>query len=161
MTQNVIFSFPTIKQLAAHFSVLAVQGNAVDVVDAASAKDAIIKMIEKYSAGLGNVVAVPNDRSAASTVVLLTGSTGGLGSHLLELLLRDDGVQKVYAFNRPAKTSATIFERHQNTFADRGLDITLLRSEKLVFVESETALPKLGLKDSLFEEVTYLFRIQS
>jgi hypothetical protein len=161
VTQNVIFSFPTIKQLAAHLSVLVVQGNAVDVVDAASAKDAIIKMIERYSAGLGNVVAVPNDRSAASTVVLLTGSTGGLGSHLLELLLRDDGVQKVYAFNRPPKTSATIFERHQNTFADRGLDTALLRSEKLVFVESDTALPKLGLKDSLFEEVTYLFRIQS
>lgn len=159
VTQDFVFSFPTIKQLATHIAVLVLHGNAVDVAGIASAKDAINKMIDKYSVGLGDLV-VSNVQSSAGAVVLLTGSTGGLGSHLLESLLSNADVRKVYAYNRPSKTSASILDRQKGAFVDRGLDSALLCLEKLVFVEGDSALPKLGLQDSLFEEVTYLLQIK-
>ena len=159
VTQDIVFSFPTIKQLATHIAVLVLHGNAVDVAGIASTKDAINKMIDKYSVGLGDLV-VSNVQSSAGAVVLLTGSTGGLGSHLLESLLSNTDVRKVYAYNRPSKTSASIFDRQKDAFVDRGLDSALLCLEKLVFVEGDSALPKLGLQDSLFEEVTCLLQIK-
>jgi thioester reductase-like protein len=152
VTQNIVFSFPTIKQLAAHISVLVLHGGAVDVASAASAKDAINEMIDKYSAGLGDLVP-SSGQSAAGAVVLLTGSTGGLGSHLLESLLSNTAVRKVYAYNRSSKASMTMLERQKDAFEDRGLDSALLYSEKLVFVEGDSALPTLGLEPSLFEEI--------
>jgi hypothetical protein len=162
VNQNIVFSFPTIKQLAAHIVTLVLHGSTVDVASAAaSAKDAINKMIEKYSVGLGDLV-VPSGggQSTAGAVVLLTGSTGGLGSHLLESLLSSTDVRKVYAYNRVSRASANILERQKDAFEDRGLDDSLLCSEKLVLVEGDSALPKLGLEDSLFEEVTYMLLIR-
>jgi hypothetical protein len=158
VTQDLVFSFPTIKQLTAHIAFLVLHGNAVDVAGIASAKDAINKMIDKHSVGLGDLV-VSNVQSAGGAVVLLTGSTGGLGSHLLESLLSNADVRKVYAYNRSSKTSASIFDRQKDAFVDRGLDSALLCLKKLVFVEGNSALPKLGLQDSLFEEVTYLLLV--
>jgi hypothetical protein len=163
VTQDLVFAFPTIKQLATHIAVLVLHGNAVSVASVTAAKpaaDVIIKMIDKYSVGLGDLV-VSNVQSAAGAVVLLTGSTGGLGSHLLESLLSNADVRKVYAYNRSSKTSASIFDRQKDAFVDRGLDSALLCSEKLVFMEGNGALPKLGLQDSLFEEVTYLLLVKS
>lgn len=159
VTQNIVFSFPTIKQLAAHIADLVLHRGAADVASAPSAKDAINKMIEKYSVGLGDFVP-SSDQPTAGAVVLLTGSTGGLGSQLLEPLLRNPGVRKVYAYNRPSKPPATVLERQKDAFEDRGLDGALLHSEKLVFVEGNSALPKLGLEDNLFEEVTYILLIR-
>jgi len=126
----------------------------VDVVSAASAKDAIDKMIEKYSAGLGDLV--PSSGQSAAGAVLPTGSTSGLGSFLLQSLLRNAGVRKVYVYNRSSKASATVLERQKYVFEDRGLDGALMCSEKLVFVEGNSALPKLGLEDTLFEEAGLL-----
>jgi hypothetical protein len=74
--------------------------------------------------------------------------------------LSNADVRKVYAYNRSSKTSASIFDRQKDAFVDRGFDSALLGLEKLVFVEGNSALPKLGLQDSLFEEVTYLLLVK-
>ena len=152
VTQELVFSFPTIKQLATHIAALVLHGNVANVPDIASAKDAINKMIDKYSVGLGAQLVVSKIQSTADVVVLLTGSTGSLGSYLLESLLSNADVRKIYAYNRSSRTSAS-FDRQKDAFVDRGLDSALLCLEKLVFVEGDCALPKLGLQDGLFEEV--------
>ena len=52
--------------------------------------------------------------------VVLTGSTGSLGMHLLEALLNDPKVGKIYCLNR----SQDAQERHEANFRSRGLDRT-------------------------------------
>jgi len=47
----------------------------------------------------------------------------------------------------------TIDQRQRATFEDRGLDTALLASEKLVYVEGDTAQEKLGLHVQLYEEL--------
>lgn len=117
-------------------------------------------MIKKYSVGLGQPIAANGSIDGDTThesVVFLSGSTGGLGSHLLESLLKDSGVQKVYAYNRPSRGTVKVSERQKETFDDRGLDTSLLASDKLIFVEGDSALDHLGLEAKLYDEVSYIF----
>jgi len=111
-------------------------------------------MIEKYSIGLDGPVdgVLPSSQSIEPAVVLLTGSTGGLGSFLLSELLRSSAVQRVFAFNR-SSSSKSIAERQKAAFKDRGLELDLLDSDKVVYVEADASLEKCGLSSAQYEEV--------
>lgn len=151
ISQNFIFSHPTINQLASQICDL-ISGEEYGV-GAHSAAAAIESMIERYSEGLGDHVAVSR-AALTDVVVLVTGSTGGLGSFFLESLLKDPRVKKVYTYNRPGKSSATIHTRQRDAFTDKGFDLDLLTSPKLAFLEGDSALPQLGLSDIVYAEVS-------
>lgn len=84
-----------------------------------------------------------------SHVVLLTGSTGGLGSYLLASLLSHEDVVAVYAFNRPSSKSM-IQHRQRAAFEDRGLDTAHLDSAKLIYIEGDMTRPNLSLDDQTY-----------
>lgn len=152
---NIIFESPTIKLLSARITTI-VNGNGtgrgINFVE--QNKQAVNAMIEKYSLGLNGPVngVLPNSRVIEPAVVLLTGSTGGLGSFLLLELLKSHAVQRVYAFNRPS-SSKSIAGRQELAFKERGLQIELLDSNKLVYVEADASLEKCGLSSAQYEEV--------
>ena len=85
-------------------------------------------------------------------VYLLTGTTGCLGSNMVAQLLEASATARVYAFNRPSKTT-TLRARHLSSFKQRGLDTGLLSSEKLVFVEGDLSAPGFALDHKLYGEV--------
>ncbi|KAJ7612097.1 putative aminoadipate reductase [Roridomyces roridus] len=87
----------------------------------------------------------------ATAVVLLTGSTGSLGSQILASLLSDERIGKIWALNRPA--GRTLRERHVDTFRERGLDLGLLEKEKLRMVEGTLHEEKLGVESGVYEEI--------
>lgn len=89
-------------------------------------------------------------------VVLLTGSTGGLGSQLLAQLIELPNVSRIYALNRPGKKSS--YDRHIDVFIDRGNNTELLKSSKIVFAEGDTSIQGFALSSSLFEEVSQCYR---
>ncbi|KAI9573098.1 putative non-ribosomal peptide synthetase [Boletus coccyginus] len=121
-------SDPEIKKAAAHIPLDLLTAHIAALVSDSGAgqgdfieqhKKAINTMISKYS-------------SVKPALVLLTGPTGGLGSFLLSELLRSSAVLRVFAFNRPS-SSKLIMERQKAAFRDRGLELNLLDSDKLVF----------------------------
>lgn len=152
ISQDIVYKHPTIQLLAAHLAELIAPSGNGSVVDP---KAAIEEMIEKYSVGLDGQLlgATSTTRPLAASVVLLTGSTGNLGSPLLASLLQDPRVQRVYAFNRAPSGVQSMFERHIGKFTDWGLDVTLLKSDKVFFVSGDTALPNLGIDSTLYDEV--------
>jgi len=157
--QNIIFSNPSIRQLARSVinAVLQQNTSTVDV------KADIENTIERYSVGLANSVAEANTTSVnwpsqRDHVVILTGSTGGLGSYLLADLLQREDVSVVYAFNRPSK-GATMQQRQEDSFEDRGLDITVLQSARLVYVETDTSSENLGLDKEFYEKVCVIYSV--
>lgn len=119
-----------------------------------TAKVAIERMIEKYGTKQEHLAPTSTKSSTTGVVVLLTGSTGSLGSFLLESLLKDTSVNKVYAYNRPSRGGVRILDRQTEAFEDRGLDAALLSSEKLVLVEGDSALEHLGLGPDVYEQVS-------
>lgn len=111
-------------------------------------------MIEKYATQQEHLAPTSTDSSTTGVVALLTGSTGSLGSFLLESLLKDTSVSKVYAYNRPSRGGVRILDRQTEAFEDRMLDTALLSSERLVFVEGDSALEHLGLEPDVYEQVS-------
>ncbi|KII90242.1 hypothetical protein PLICRDRAFT_40443 [Plicaturopsis crispa FD-325 SS-3] len=150
VTQNIVFANPTIKQLAEHLASLVAYPGSGDGVVASEGATRIEKMIEKYSVGLGG----PQLKGPADPepVVLLTGSTGSLGSHLLQMLLVDHKVKRVYTFNRRA-SGKSLAQRQTEAFADKGFDLGLLKLEKLRLVEADAAQEQFGLPSAEYDEL--------
>jgi len=158
--QNIIFSSPSIRRLARSVINAVLRQNGTGTIDA---KADIENMIERYSVGLGNSITEANTTlvngcSQSDHVVALTGSTGGLGSYLLADLLQREDVSVIYAFNRPSK-GASVQQRQDTSFKDRGLDFTLLQSDKLVYVETDTSDDHLGLDKELYQKVCLISNV--
>ncbi|KAJ7486758.1 putative aminoadipate reductase [Mycena latifolia] len=144
--QNFVYAHPSIEELATAIMSL-VSGKSPDSESGHKAR--IEAMIAKYSVGFNKAIAQQTmDRPSGGAVVLLTGSTGGIGSHILEMLLSLASVERVYAFNRKGRTPLS--ERQKEAFTDRALDVNFLTSEKLVLVEGDTTKSDLGLPTHVF-----------
>ncbi|KAI6097310.1 putative aminoadipate reductase [Pisolithus croceorrhizus] len=150
ISQSIVFAYPTLRALA---------GQLVNIItrkeDTVDPTAEIKRMLEKYSSGLPGkrIGDIPTGRDRNKPhVVLITGSTGALGSYIVASLLQREDVVRIYALNRRSKTT-TSRERQLSTFQDRGLDAKLLESKKLVFVEGETSQDNLGLEDKAYAEI--------
>lgn len=114
--------------------------------------------VERYTGtfpSVGNAASIP--RPARKTV-LVTGSTGSLGSHTLEKLLQSRDVEKVYAFVR-SRSDLSAAERQSNAFKSRGLDVAALKSPKLTILDGTLAAPAMGLKKDVYDQVSqYYFK---
>lgn len=154
ITQNTLYNYPTIEALTAFLA--GVVADPEGYTDGKSGKTSVEDMIKKYSAGLGGPLpaVATSVHAPGAGVVLLTGSTGNLGSQVLALLLEDRAVARVYTLNRGSSGSLSILERHRQRFEDKALDSSLLTSKKLVFIEADLTLPNFGLSEASFHEVS-------
>ncbi|KAF7362617.1 General substrate transporter [Mycena venus] len=149
VTQNLVYSYPTVLQLSSFLADLISGTLNVYTVDP---KTAIEAMIEKYT--MHWIPRVPvTSKVNGESAVLLTGSTGSLGSQILESLLRDARVKKVYALNRPSRQARSLLESQLAVFEDKGLDACLLSSPKLLLIEGQTDEKDLGLAVEMFNEI--------
>jgi len=154
VTQVTIYNNPSIERLATFL--VAIVADPDNFVLTSSRTEAIEMMITKYTNGLSTPIATEKkvaEQGTEDAIVLLTGSTGNLGSQILASLLRTPKVKTIYALNRPSSSSKSIQERHIQRFLDRGLDSCLLSTDRLVFLEGEASHRNLGLKTEVYEEV--------
>ncbi|KIM43694.1 hypothetical protein M413DRAFT_443603 [Hebeloma cylindrosporum] len=153
VTQVTIYNNPSIERLAAFL--VATVADPDNFVLTSSRTEAIELMITKYTNRLSTPIAGTKVevQDKEDGVFLLTGSTGNLGSQILDSLLRNPRVKTVYALNRPSSSSKSIKERHVERFMDRGLDPSLLSTDRLVFLEGEASHRNLGLKTEVYEEL--------
>jgi hypothetical protein len=117
--------------------------------------DQINALIEKYSfLARDKNPSLPSSTSVAPTdkVVLLTGTTGNLGSDILATLLHDSTVRKVYALNRLSPKALTK-DRVKEQFDEKGLASNLLDSQKVTFIDGKLTDSKLGLTKAQYDEV--------
>ncbi|TFK46704.1 putative aminoadipate reductase [Heliocybe sulcata] len=151
VTQNIVYTNPTVEQLAGVVASLLKSGG-IDAAAGTSRAAAIEDMVCKYSADFPKPVGAALQQTD-DAVVLLTGSTGSLGSYILSALLAEKSVKTVYALNRPSETSSS-FDRQKAAFANKGLPLDVLSSEKLIFVEGDAGQPKFALGDErLYDKI--------
>ena len=154
VTQVAVYNNPSIERLAAFL--VAIVADPDNLVLTSRRTEAIESMITKYSDGLSTPIAARKKvagQGKEDVVVLLTGSTGNLGSQILDSLLRNPKVKRIYALNRPSSGSKSIQERHIQRSLDRGLESSLLATDRLVFLEGEASHKNLGLGAEAYEEV--------
>lgn len=122
-----VYHHPTIESLAGYILDIAKGSSAQSlpgavVVDASTAKiDAMHAMLRKYGADFRKHVASPSRREEeedGGEVVLVTGTTGWLGSLMLAEMLQDRNVKRVYALNRKVRAGSTR-ERQAHAFEEK------------------------------------------
>jgi hypothetical protein len=162
INQNTLYAHPTVDLLTgflidvvSHPSGTRVEGSPVAAIE---------HMINKYS-----LFPKPLDTSSSAItvdgrsgtadrniVVLLTGSTGNLGSQNLENLLLNPEISRVYTLNRASASSKSQLDRHLDRFRDKGLDLSTLESKKWAPLEGDLAKEDLGLSEAVYNEVCLL-----
>lgn len=90
------------------------------------------------------------DHSAKERIVV-TGTTGAVGSYLLAGLLENDKVETVWAFNRKSKEG--LMARQKASFEEKMLDVSLLESTKLVMLEGNLESVNFGLQEDVYHRV--------
>ena len=159
-----MYSNPTVRQLSDYvYGLVSKEGSALEGEDALKARVAAMRaMVEKYKLSPSPALSPETKTadgsgkkgSAHGRTVLLTGTTGRFGSHILAQLLQRPNVVKVYALNREKSGSdAALAARQREQFKLFGLDVGLLASEKVVFYAAQFDKEKLGLKDAQYQEV--------
>ena len=147
ITQNLVFEYPTLRELAAAIAKLVDPAGERETRDLA--KD-IDQLVEHYSIGLPKDVRESEKAQSAGIIVLLTGSTGNIGSHILAALLAEPRVSQIYTLNR--QTSST--ERQKAAFAERGLPVNLLSKITLVQLFGDLSLDSFGLVQGVYDQVS-------
>ncbi|KAE9396160.1 acetyl-CoA synthetase-like protein [Gymnopus androsaceus JB14] len=151
ITQGIVYSYPTIGMLVDVLAKL-VDGSTGAPNVSKTHEESMEEMISKYSQGLDASLPEPIQIDPTQHYILLTGSTGNLGAQLLQSLLLNNSVARVYTLNRPS-TKATMYERHRARFQDKALDISLLSSPKLVYLSGETSHEDLSLPEDTLKEL--------
>ena len=117
------------------------------------AEKSITEMIAKYIVDMpkpAHLSAQANGVVEHDVVVMLTGSTGAVGSYILARLLADSRIAKVYTFNRQVNIP---YDRQKASFVERELDTLLLESPKLVQLVGDLSQQYFGLDEAVFNEV--------
>ncbi|TFK32050.1 hypothetical protein BDQ12DRAFT_729010 [Crucibulum laeve] len=122
--------------------------------DDTSAMDAVFhRLMEMNAAIVKPVIPALNLAPSVGSGVLVTGSTGHLGSNLLIQLLGDSTVSRIYAVNRSSPKGVSLLDRQKAALVYEGLDPDALNSPKLILLEGDLSLPGLGLDPETQEEI--------
>jgi hypothetical protein len=112
-----VYVHPTFAKLSA--AVVGLLGGRDAIASPTSKIDVIRDMIDKYSVELPSVATMETCTLPERVTVLLTGSTGGLGSEILRILLQNERIIKIFAFNRLSPAGKTSLDRQSDAFRDR------------------------------------------
>lgn len=115
-------------------------------------------MLEKYAPKpiSSERAAKPHANGTSGTTILVTGTTGGLGCALLELLERDASVARIICLNRAAAAGAdgkvlAGKERQAEALERRGLSSEIAGSAKIEYIDGSDV----ELKKSQLPEVIW------
>ncbi|CAE6433215.1 unnamed protein product [Rhizoctonia solani] len=155
VTQQTIFNHPSILQLATYL--IGLINGATGRSSSTLESDIMGTMITRYTQNM----TLRHQDSAWSLTgsepienVVITGTTGSLGSHILAQLLANDKVKQVWAINRPHKGSGVpVMHRQRVSFEDKALPISLLDHPKLTFLECNLNESQLGLANGDYEAI--------
>ena len=112
----------------------------------------MVAMLERYGKDLPTREASKEERDAKK-VILLTGSTGSVGAHLLVRLLQGGQCEKVYTLVRKGAYGQTAKARQKTALESRGLDISVVESQVLHVLEGDLLAYQLGLGSEVYSEL--------
>ncbi|KAK3987345.1 hypothetical protein QBC44DRAFT_344021 [Cladorrhinum sp. PSN332] len=117
----------------------------------AAREKAVDYLVEKYTAGFK----VPTYSSAAplstGKVVMVTGATGSLGSHIAYFLAKQEDIKQVVCLNRQHREEPNA--RQYKSMREKGIRFPDSLKHKMRVLQTDTSRPLLGLSASEYEEL--------
>ncbi|KAI1322237.1 male sterility protein [Xylariaceae sp. FL0255] len=148
LTQNVVFENPSISKLSAYLL-----GNPNDQNDGESdLRSEMRKLVNDYS----DFTIKPRE---PGKFVVVTGSTGSLGAHIVAKLAQDPTVERIYCFVR-AHDAGNALRRTIESMVSRKLyhSLSLLQRRKIVSLCSDFSRKDLGLEAAAYREISSSLR---
>lgn len=149
---SLVYTYPTVAALVNYTSTVI---NTADLPagpdDVAAKAAAALETLRRFTL---NFPARPTDlrvSQPSGDVIMLIGSTGGLGSCLLYHLATSPRVDRVYALNRKSPAGESLLERQKRSL--RWADVDILGGGKVVLLEADVSDSVFSLSPSVFEEV--------
>ena len=114
-------------------------------------KKAVDNYVHKYTAGFSASVALPSSTTLADNakVVLVTGASGNLGSHLVDRIAQDPDVKTVVCLNR--KKNVEPYLRQQKAMREKGIRSFDKIRPKLLVLQTDSSKPMFGLSSNEYE----------
>jgi hypothetical protein len=156
VSKNVVYDYPSIGALVDFIaSKLSIEGATCPEEDI---KSQVRRSVDRFTAGLAprNIQCDTAKYDDGFEYVVVTGTTGSLGSFVLDQLIDRPSVKRIYCFNR--KTNSNTTERQLAGFEDRGLDSSKLEKllgERVFLYDVDLSQPSFGLTTRDYEEVRY------
>lgn len=136
-----IYSHPTIESLSRYIvSILDYRKPDVESTGNNDRTTAMSSLVTKYTSELPQ-------RAPKKLCVAITGTTGSLGSYILEALLQDENVHKIYCLNRSSDAQS----RQDQSFRGRGKDIDL--TTKVQFLTAKFGHQNFGLQSTEYDHL--------
>lgn len=136
MSPRLVYAQPTLAAIADAVAALR-KGNTPTGTSGKTAVEKMLNLYESHSSNLPITVR-PSQEQGEERTVLLTGSTGSLGSYILDSLVRNSNVTQVFCLNRgPAS-----HERLQKVQAAKGLGVL---PRKVTCIEGDLSKDYFGL----------------
>ncbi|KAI1409283.1 hypothetical protein F5Y13DRAFT_203712 [Hypoxylon sp. FL1857] len=152
INNKLLYTAPTLRQLARDLSqILTTAGPGNEPVEN-GVNSATSQLLEKYDAEVQKIAKsspVNTVERPGTEVVVLTGSTGSLGSHILSSLLSRGNVKKVFCLNRNGD-----IKTQSASLKARGLPNLREDDERVVFLRIKPTEPKFGLSDEEYKSLT-------
>lgn len=147
LSADTFYKYPSIEKLSAVILAFLNDGVIPGERDRVAEMSALFEAFASSlpTAGQGPAPAPRVDGAA----IALTGSTGLLGKHLLESLLNNSAVSRIYCLNR----SGTARQRWEELSERRGIDNPSI-GPKMTFLTVDFGRPRLGLEDEDFTKLT-------
>lgn len=124
----------------------------IEIAALAARKKAVDDYVQKYTAGFSAPVSssslIPASNDAK--VVLVTGASGGLGSHLVDQIAQMSDVKTVVCLNRE-KTNTEPYQRQQKAMRDKGIRTFDKIRPRLLVLQTDSSKPRFGLSTSEYE----------
>ncbi|MCJ1382583.1 hypothetical protein MMC17_005696 [Xylographa soralifera] len=146
LAPSIVYTHPTIERLSALLSKLITRPTLPLDTDQLPRTERMKILLEIYTSHLPPR-RISSTLQEDSHVVILTGSTGALGSYILAVLSEHPRVTKIYCLNR---TSGS--ERQRIIAKSRGLP-THWNTDTVAFLECNLSEPNLGLSASTFAQI--------
>ena len=147
---NVVYEHPSIIALAYWASSL-VYPEPTTLLPQVDKVNEMLRMVKKYTLGFPKHVG--SAANPTSDVLLITGTTGGLGAALLAEAVASSEVSRVYAVNRKSENEVSLMDRQRSSLLALGLEPDIVVSPKVTMVEVDLSDPVFGIDPVTFEKV--------
>ncbi|KAI1653606.1 acetyl-CoA synthetase-like protein [Daldinia decipiens] len=146
LAPRVIYSNPNFKALVAYINSLVESGGVHNTNEAEQAVQTMKVQFEKYTRDLPKANVTKPPPLDDSQTVIVTGTTGALGSYLLNFLIADSKVKKVICLNR----SKDGLSKQTEVFHSRGLNTDFRKCE---FLQADLSYPDFGVGNEKYNEL--------
>lgn len=151
ITSMKLYAYPSVEQLSKYVYCLA-HGNDPSAEDSTDSELERFKrvntLVERYTNGLPENQLTGFNRNGKHSVIL-TGSTGSLGNYILNELVNDQSISKIYCLNRSEDAET----RQSKSFEEKGLAIPTDFHHRVEFLQARFGDEKFGLSEKKYEEL--------